>query len=55
MKLPHLGDWLPTQNKYYVSPLMPVLSNTVSTDETCLDVIIIDSIHEQNRQYRQVC
>eukprot|EP00277_Geminigera_cryophila_P010553 CAMPEP_0179411468 /NCGR_PEP_ID=MMETSP0799-20121207/3916_1 /TAXON_ID=46947 /ORGANISM="Geminigera cryophila, Strain CCMP2564" /LENGTH=462 /DNA_ID=CAMNT_0021183545 /DNA_START=1 /DNA_END=1386 /DNA_ORIENTATION=+ len=53
MKLPHLSDWLPKQNAACESPLLALLSNTVSTDETCLDVIIIDSIQEEGRQYRQ--
>jgi hypothetical protein len=46
MKLPHLSDWLPNANAALDSPLLPLLSNTVSQDETCLDVIIIDSVHE---------
>ena len=50
MKLPHLSDWLPKENTNTASPLMSLLSNTVSTDETCLDVIIIDSIHDEGRQ-----
>jgi 6-phosphofructokinase 1 len=54
MKLPHLSDWLPSKNAELDSPLMSLLSNTVSTDETCLDVIIIDGNSETVKQkYRQ--
>eukprot|EP00802_Teleaulax_amphioxeia_P007567 Tamp_07574.p1 GENE.Tamp_07574~~Tamp_07574.p1 ORF type:complete len:589 (+),score=66.00 Tamp_07574:242-1768(+) len=54
MKLPHLSDWLPSKNAELDSPLMSLLSNTVSTDETCLDVIIIDGGDtEGQRRYRQ--
>jgi hypothetical protein len=55
MKLPHLADWLPKQNANIDSPLLSLLSNTVSPDETCLDSIIIDSIHQEEKykQYRQ--